>query len=137
METGNDRLLRYVRIGVWLVGALLAVAVIALVVLLPRVSQTLDRAMSTFEQMQTVLARVDELSVKADEALETATAALESATAAADNANKLVVDNSDAVSEAMAKFNSVDFEALNRAINDLADIVEPLARVSNFLGGSN
>ena len=32
----------------------------------------------------------------------------------------------------MEKFNSVDFDALNRAINDLAYIVEPLAKVSNF-----
>ena len=28
---------------------------------------------------------------------------------------------------------AIDFDALNRAINDLADIVEPLARFANIL----
>lgn len=125
MEHEKNELLRYARIGVWLLGALLAVVCLALLIAMPRVIRT-------FDHMETVLTEVDALSVKADKALETANAALESANSAADNANKLVEDNADAVSEAMEKFNSVDFEALNKAINDLADIVEPLAKVSNF-----
>lgn len=130
MENENNALLRYVRVGVWLIGALLAVVCLALLLAMPRV-------LRTFDHMETVLTEVDELSVKADKALETAIDALESANTVAGNANQLVEDNADAVSEAMEKFNSVDFVALNKAINDLADIVEPLARVSNFFSGNN
>lgn len=121
----NDRLFRYVRIGTWLTGALLAAVCLALVLVLPRLTHALDR-------MEQTMQRIDALSEDVGSTLETAGEALESATVAANNANQLVVDNSDAVSEAMTKINSVDFEALNKAIRDLADIVEPLARVSNF-----
>ncbi len=118
MENENQRLLRYARIGVWLLGALLAVAFIASAILIPKALRTLDHVDAT-------LAGIDSLS-------ETAEEALAAANAAADNANKLVADNADAVAEAMEKFNSVDFESLNKAIKDLSDIVEPLAKVSNF-----
>ncbi|MBE7005137.1 MAG: hypothetical protein E7425_12845 [Ruminococcaceae bacterium] len=132
MDKENRLLLRYVRVGVWLLAALFAAVCIALAILIPRVNDAVGRVTQTFGHLETVLVEVDELSVKADEALVTATEALESATTAANNANQLVVDNSDAVSEAMAKINAVDFDALNRAINDLADVVEPLANVTNF-----
>ena len=35
---------------------------------------------------------------------------------------------------AVKKLDAINFEALNRAIEDLADIVEPLANISNFFG---
>lgn len=117
MENGN-KALRYARINVWLTGAILVVLCAAAALLLPKAVRTLDHAEET-------LSAVDTLAATANEALV-------SANRAADTANKLVADNADAVSEAMEKFNSVDFGALNKAINDLADIVEPLARVSNF-----
>ena len=49
-----------------------------------------------------------------------------------ENANKMVTDNTDAVAEALAKLGGIDFETLNQAIRDLADVVEPLARLTNF-----
>ena len=115
----NEKLLRYARIGVWLLGALLAVTCVVSVILVPKALRALDRVDDT-------LAGIDSLTRTAETALTTANAA-------ADSANKLVADNSDAVAEAMEKFNSVDFDSLNRAIKDLADIVAPLARMSNFL----
>lgn len=114
----NEKLLLYARIGVWLLGALLAVACVVSVLLVPKALRALDRLGET-------LAGVDSLT-------QTAETALTTASAAADSANQLVADNADAVAEAMDKFNSVDFDSLNRAIKDLADIVAPLARVSNL-----
>ncbi len=114
----NNKLTFYARIGVWLLGALLGAVCAVSIILVPKTLHTLDRVNASLE-------RVDSL-------VETANTALITATEAAENANKLVADNADSVSEAMEKFNSVDFDALNRAINDLADIVEPLAKVSNF-----
>ena len=75
---------------------------------------------------------MDELLVTAGNALTTAGDTLRSATEAADAANRLVEDNAATVSEAMEKINAIDFDALNRAINDLADIVEPLARFAGI-----
>lgn len=114
----NEKLLRYARAGVWLLGALLAVVCVVSAVLVPKTLRTLARADDT-------LAGVDSLT-------QTAGAALAAANAAAESANRLVADNAGAVAEAMEKFNSVDFDSLNRAVKDLADIVEPLAKVSNF-----
>lgn len=114
----NENLLRCARIGVWLLGALLAVVCLVSIIVVPRTLRMLDRADDT-------LTNIDSLA-------RTAEAALTTANAAADNANRLVADNADAVAEAMEKFNSVDFDSLNRAIKDLADIVAPLARVSNL-----
>ena len=114
----NEKLLRCARIGVWLLGALLAVICAVSIIVVPRALRALDRVDDT-------LASIDSLARTAETALTTANAA-------ADNANRLVADNAGAVAEAMEKFNSVDFDALNRAIKDLADIVAPLARMSNF-----
>ncbi|MBO4916237.1 MAG: hypothetical protein J5449_13660 [Oscillospiraceae bacterium] len=118
MDADVKKLLRCSRIGVCLLALLLAVACAAAAILVPRALDTLDRIGVTLEGI--------------DSLVETADAALVAANEAADSANKLVADNSEAVAEAMEKFNSVDFETLNKAINDLADIVEPLAKVSNF-----
>ena len=117
MENEN-KTLRYTRVTAFLTGALLVVICVVAVLLVPRAVRILDHAEETLSAI--------------DATAETANAALVAANTAADTANRLVADNADAVSEAMEKFNSVDFDALNKAINDLADIVEPLARVSNF-----
>lgn len=114
----NEKLLRCARIAVWLLGALLAVICVISVILVPRALRALER--------------VDDTLTSLDSLTQSAGAALDAANAAAESANKLVADNAGAVAEAMEKFNSVDFDSLNRAIKDLADVVAPLARVSNL-----
>lgn len=113
MDNETKQALRCARIGTYLTAALLAVVCIALLFAVPRVTRALDH-------METTLTQIDALT--------------EAAVTVAENANALVVDNTEAVSEAMQKFNAVDFDALNRAINDLADVVQPLARVSKLFG---
>ena len=123
-ENENEsKTLLYARMTVWLTAAILALLCVVSLWLAPKLIHTIDHA-------ETSLSRLDTLVDSAD-------TALSSATEAANNANKLLLDNEEAVGEAMAKFNSVDFEALNRAINDLATVVEPLARVSSLFGTGN
>jgi len=118
-ENGNKTLL-YARMTVWLTAAILVLLCVMSVWLVPKLIHTIDHAEASLSRLDTLVDSAD--------------TALSSATEAANNANKLLLDNEEAVGEAMAKFNSVDFEALNRAINDLATVVEPLARVSNLFG---
>ncbi len=118
MDDNNRKLLRMTRCGVCLLALLLAAVCAVSAILVPRTLRTLEK--------------VDGALTTLDSLAETAEAALQAANETAQNTNKLVADNADAVSEAMEKFNSVDFDSLNKAIKDLSDIVEPLAKVANM-----
>lgn len=107
----DHKILRYARLTAWFSAALLGVVTVVSLLLVPKALRMMDHAEQT-------LAGIDTLAQTADAALTTANEAAESA-------NRLVA-------EAMEKFNSVDFATLNRAIDDLADVVEPLAKVANF-----
>ena len=48
--------------------------------------------------------------------------------------NTLAVNSQSAIAEAMKKLDLIDIDTLNKAIEDLADVVEPLAKVSKFFG---
>lgn len=48
------------------------------------------------------------------------------------NVDELVTTSQDSLAQMMAKLNTIDFESLNRAIGDLADVVEPLANFFNI-----
>ena len=51
-----------------------------------------------------------------------------------ENVNTLTTDSQSAVTEAIEKLDAIDIDTLNKAIRDLSDVVEPLAKVSNFFG---
>ena len=46
----------------------------------------------------------------------------------------LATDSQTAVAEAMEKLDTIDIDTLNKAITDLAEIVEPLAKVAHIFG---
>lgn len=48
--------------------------------------------------------------------------------------NGLVITSQDGLESAMEKMNTIDLDTLNKAIEDLAKIVEPLAKVSSIFG---
>lgn len=50
------------------------------------------------------------------------------------NMGALAEDSQVIVESAMQKLDAINLEALNQAIEDLADIVEPLANITNFFG---
>ena len=49
------------------------------------------------------------------------------------NVDKLVSTSQSGVEETMTKINAVDFDALNQAIQDLSDVIEPLAKITKKL----
>ena len=46
----------------------------------------------------------------------------------------LVLTGQDSLEQTMEKLNTIDFEALNQAIEDLSDVIEPLARFFKAFG---
>ena len=44
------------------------------------------------------------------------------------------MENTEAINEAISNFNNVDFEHLNQAIEDLAKVIEPLAKLVGAFG---
>ena len=50
------------------------------------------------------------------------------------NVDDLVVTSQAGVEETMAKLNAIDFDTLNKAIHNLADVVEPLAKFFSVFG---
>lgn len=111
---------KLMRLAVILIAALLVTVCLVSVLVVPRTLRILSRA----ERMLS----------NADELIETADKALATATEAAGAANRILEENADNVSGMMEKINTIDFDALNRAIKDLADIVSPLARLAGLLG---
>ena len=51
-----------------------------------------------------------------------------------ENMGALTTDSQAIVDEAMSKLNAINLDALNQAIEDLANIVEPLANFTKFFG---
>lgn len=51
-----------------------------------------------------------------------------------ENVNALTTDSQTAVTEAIKKLDAIDIDTLNKAILDLADVVEPLAKVAHIFG---
>ena len=51
-----------------------------------------------------------------------------------ENVNTLAADSQTVITEAIKKLDTIDIDTLNQAIADLADVVEPLAKVSKFFG---
>ena len=51
-----------------------------------------------------------------------------------ENMGALTTDSQAIVEEAMSKLNAINLDALNQAIEDLANIVEPLANFTKFFG---
>jgi len=51
-----------------------------------------------------------------------------------ESVNTLAADSQSVITEAMEKLDTIDIDTLNQAIQDLADVVEPLAKVSKFFG---
>ena len=48
------------------------------------------------------------------------------------NVDELVVTSQAGIEETMAKLNAIDFDELNRAIGNLSDVVEPMAKFFNI-----
>lgn len=103
---------------------LAAAIVIALLVVIPKVVTVADEAQSTMTEIQ-------KLSDSAGKSLEGIDDTITTANKTIKDAGKLLEDNAEAVEDALTNINEIDFESLNKAIRDLAQAVEPLAKLGS------
>lgn len=137
-----EKIEKHSRIQLWLTGALCTfcgVALICILVLSASITGAANEILTLVEPLQEVAAQVQDMAQEADTVmsnLNTVTQALADADLGSmvDNVNSLTADSQTAVTGAMEKLDTIDIDTLNKAIEDLADVVEPLAKVSNFFG---
>lgn len=100
----------------------------------------MPRVRAVAGQMETVLTGLETVTGQLEGQMDTILTNLDAVTeelAQADlagmvqNVDELATTSQSAVEQAAEKLNIIDFETLNKAIQDLADVVEPLARFFN------
>ena len=94
-----------------------AAVCISLGILVPKVTKTLDDVNAAIERTESLV--------------ESAEKSLSEIDGMITNVNTLVVDNTESLEEAVNNLNSINFDELNQAIQDLGDVVEPLANFVN------
>lgn len=118
---------------------LCAAAVICSVVLMVVVSGAANELMALATPLQALTVQIQGVAAQAETVMtDLGTVAGELANAdlggMVTQVNTLATDSQTAVADAMKKLDTIDIETLNKAIQDLADVVEPLAKVSNIFG---
>ena len=109
-----------------LVAAILAGCSLALVcMVLPEIVEILPQISTVASQMQDILSD-----------LEQATTQLSGMdfTGMVENVDTLVTTAQDGLEQTLEKLNAIDFKTLNKAIDDLAKVVEPLSKLMNVFG---
>ena len=116
----------YVRCALMLVCAVCMAALVVMVCrILPQINEILGQAKLAMTQIQTVLTNLEQTTNQL------AQVDLESMVS---NVDALVVTGQQSLQESMVKLNGIDFEALNKAIEDLAAVIEPLANMTRVFG---
>lgn len=116
----------YIRSGLILVCAVCMVALVVMVArLMPQINEILGQAGRAMGQIQTVLT---DLQQTAGQLAQVDYAGMVS------NVDNLVTTGQQSLEGMMEKLNSVDFEKLNQAIEDLAAVIEPLAKMAKVFG---
>lgn len=123
--------------------ALVLVCILVLTVAISGAAKQLVAVIAPLEdavgQVEDVAAQVNNMTGQAEiimDNMETVTQTLADADLGGmvENVNALTTESQSVVTEAMKKLDTIDIITLNKAIQDLADVVEPLAKVSNFFG---
>ena len=117
---GNAEMLRvdkkhlfWQRLSALAVVATFLVVLVTAIILVPKVSQTLEHINSVAQKAEAEIENVDGMVTEM--------------TAASQNLNKLVDDNAEGLTDAVTSMSNVDFEGLNKAIEDLQATVGPMA----------
>lgn len=104
-------------------GRISAMATVALAIaFIITLSVFLPVAVTTLNKVNTTLAEAENVAVSAQKSLEEIDEMV-------GNFNKVVVDNTDSVNDALKKVGEIDIESLNKSIKELASILDPLARL--------
>ena len=118
LEKSNAQQARY---GEWqcvltLAAALCCGAVLAIVCLL------IPRVLSLANQLESVMTNLESITAELDQA---------DLGGMVENVDSLATSTQTGLAQALEKLNAIDFETLNRAIENLADVVQPLANFFN------
>lgn len=115
---------KYAKRAAFFMMCIFVIFLVAAIIIVPKVVET--------------LANVNTTVITAGKTLESANAAIDnintmsaSITETSDNMNTMLTDNSKSLTDAVAKMNDIDFEGLNKAIQDLQDAVGPFATFMN------
>ena len=111
------------------ISAIAALVMAAAVVLC--MVMVLPEAIAAVNHANNIMVQASETITLAEEAIASVTTMSDSITTMGNNMDTFITENSEAVTEVMEKIEAIDFEGLNGAIEDLGDVVEPLA---NFFG---
>ena len=116
----------YVRTGLTLVCAVcIVVLTVAVMELMPQIHSILGQAKDTVHQVKTVLDYLEQTSYQLSQVdLQGMVGDVES----------LVTTGQQSLEATMEKLNSIDFEALNKAIQDLSAVTQSLANVTRIFG---
>lgn len=134
---------KLVRIAAIALAAMAVVLLIAVLILVPLATHTLNQAIDTLSdtqttvvQAQTALSKLTELSENAQDSMDTldrlserAEDSLNEVDAMIENVNGLVADNTGALQETLQKLSTIDFEKFNQSIEELSEVIGPLARL--------
>ena len=116
----------YVRTGLMLVCAVcMAVLVVMVFRLMPQINEILAQAQHAFNQVGTVLDYLEQTSYQLSQV---------DLQGMVSNVDGLVSTGQQSREASMERLNGVDFEALNKAIKDLAAVIEPLAKMTKVFG---
>jgi hypothetical protein len=94
---------------------------VAVLVIVPKVVDTLSNAYKAIDNIQTVV-------VNANKAIDSVETSLDGLDVMIKNIDKVVVDNTDSVGKAVDRVSNIDIATLNKSIKDLSEIIEPLAK---------
>lgn len=116
----------YARTALVLVCAVcIMVLTVAVLRLMPQINAILGQAQHAFNQVGTVLDYLEQTSYQLSQV---------DLQGMVSNVDGLVTTGQQSLEASMEKLNGVDFEALNKAIKDLAAVVEPLAKMTKVFG---
>ena len=133
MEKNSTQQLLFTKILCILFVLMLVCSVVTMVY----ITNTANQLMALAEPVQNLTLEMQELAEGAESVLTDLGTVAEELAAAdlgsiVENVDKLAAESQGAVAEAMQKLDTIDIETLNKAIKDLADVVEPLAKISRI-----
>ena len=116
---------------------LCALVLVCALVMMFSVTGAVKELMTLAQPLQELTAQVQALATEADTVMADLGIVAESLAAAdlgsiVKNVNALASESQSAVAGAMKKLDAIDIDTLNQAIRDLADVVEPLAKITRI-----
>ena len=135
IEKTNRRQLRFTQIfcGIALVAAVFCI------ITLVQVNQILPQLGSIVTQMQSVLGNMEQVAgelagLDMDSIVENISTLVRDVEGLVGNVDALAISAQESLKQTMTKLDAINFQALNKAIEDLAAVIEPLANFVNLFG---